>query len=255
MVSKRFLRESRELIERGDGRYKFLQHRDERCLSALVAAGRGVVAVRGVPSADKAAYLDALGEINDHYFEARAFERDVRGKFYRYDEEAERRFRSAVAERLSRSVEQLRRLLSAHDALLESADRVGVTSASGDGAAKTVDRDGSEASGRTVSRKRGTTLARQTNRAVRGGWYPVVEAYDHALDPGERIAEGKRRRRQRLYGQQSVPGVVQLLDTPLFERVAGDDLARLRELDRFAPADAHKIAHRLRDRHRWLLAE
>ncbi|WP_227376639.1 hypothetical protein [Haladaptatus halobius] len=241
MVSKRFLRESRELIERGDGRYKFLQHRDERCLSALVAAGRGVVAVQGIPSADKAAYLDVLGKINYQYFEARGFERNVSGKFYRYDEEAERRFRSAITEKLSSPVEQLHRLLSAHDALLESADDVDVASASGDGAAKTMNRDGPKASGQTVSRKRETTVARQTNRAVRGGWYLVVELYNHSLDSGERIAEGKRWRRQRLYGQQRIPGVEQLLDTPLFEQVTSDDLARLRELDRFAPADAHKI--------------
>ncbi|WP_458209046.1 hypothetical protein [Haladaptatus sp. NG-SE-30] len=290
MVSKCFLRGSRELIERSDGRYKFFQCRDERCLSALVT-GRGISRIEAIPPEAKVVYLEVLGELNDQYFEARAFERDVRGKFYRYDEEAERRLRSKITEELSRSVEQLRRLLSAQDDLLEamataetkdSADTKSTTTSGHgvrggyademqgtkgvqgvQGSQKAEEAQRTEevhsatpsSSSTNIPRERLMAVGRQTNRVARGGWYPILESYDHSLDPGERIAEGKRRRRQRRFGQQSVPGVAQLLDTPLFEQLTNDDLAELRELDRFAPPEAQRIASRMNNRHEWLLEE
>jgi hypothetical protein len=218
-----------DLLEQSDGKHKFVQYRGERCLSSLVAVGRKVNTLQSVPSERTAAYLTALDEINEHYFEAREFERDVRGRFYRYDEAAERRFRSAIVEALSACVERLQRLLSAHEALSNSVaeehpDRV-------------------------------TAVARHTNYAIRAGWYPIVEAYDHSLDPGEKIAEGKQRRRQRLYGNKDVPGITQLLDTPLFEQLSRDDLATVRKLDGFAPASARSVASRLTNRHQWLLSD
>lgn len=166
MVSKGFFRGSRDLVERNDGRYRFFQYRGEQCLSALVKAGRGVVRLQSPPFEHKIEYLDVLSDINDHYFEVRTFERNVRGKFYRYDEEAERRFRSAVTEELSRSVEQFHHLLMAHDRLLEPA----------------VDA-GEHPSAESTPLERLSTVSRYTGYAVRGGWYPIIESYDHSLDP------------------------------------------------------------------------
>ncbi|WP_435153597.1 hypothetical protein [Haladaptatus sp. DFWS20] len=114
---------------------------------------------------------------------------------------------------------------------------------------------GRHPSNESTPRERLSTVSRYTGHAVRGGWYPIIESYDHSLDPGEWIAEGKRRRRQRLYGQQAVPGVAQLLDTPLFEQITDDDIIRLRELDRFAPTEGRRIATRLSNRHPWLLVD
>ncbi|WP_266076983.1 hypothetical protein [Haladaptatus caseinilyticus] len=226
------------MVERSDGRYRFFHYRGEQCLSALVNVGRGVVALRSPSPERKLEYLDVLSEINDQYLEARSFEHDVRGKFYRYDEEAEKRFRLTVTEELSRSIEQLHRLLSAHDGLLES-----------------VPDTGKQASDGTLHREKRAAVSRYTSHAVRDGWYPIIESYDHSLDPGERIAEGKRRRRQRLHGQQTLPGIVHLLDTPLFERITGEDITRLRELDRFAPMEERRVASRLTNRHPWLLTD
>ncbi len=228
-----------ELLERSDGRYKFVQLDGERCLSSLVTVGRQIGSLQTIPPEQTGAYLAALDEINDHYFEAREFEREVRGKFYRYDETAEQRFRSAIVEELSNCAERLHRLLAAHEALVETV------------ASATENKTKTQRGGK---REETTALCRHTNYAIRAGWYPIVEAYDHSLDPGEKIAEGKRRRRQRLYGQEGLPGIARLLDTPLFEQVSADDLTTVRELDRFTPSDTPEIARRLMNRHPWLLA-
>ncbi|SIR05632.1 hypothetical protein SAMN05421858_1268 [Haladaptatus litoreus] len=241
MVSKGFFRGSQELIERSDGRHQFFHYRGERCLSALVTAGRGIARLQSASAESKIEYLDVLSELNDHYFEARAFENNVKGKFYRYDDETERRFRSSVTEELSRSVGLLRRLLAVHGELLEpNADT---------GQFELVN------SAETVNRELVATVSKYTGRAVRGGWYPIIQSYDHSLNPGERIAEGNRRRRQRLFGQQDIPGVTQLLDTPLFEQITNDDIARLRKLDRFAPTEGRRIVTRLNNRQPWLLSD
>ncbi|GAA5041636.1 hypothetical protein ACFFQF_01180 [Haladaptatus pallidirubidus] len=267
MVSKGFFRGSRELVERSDGRHRFFQHRGERCLSALVTAGRGVAGLQSSPPERKIEYFDVLSQINDHYFEARSFENNVKGRFYRYNDETERRFRSSVTEELSRSVELLHRLLIAHDALLESGgdtgqresvDRLGSTnqSSSVNQCEPVNQRDSAtrcDSTG-TTRRKQVATVSRYTGSAVRGGWYPVIQSYDRSLNPGERIAEGNRRRRQRLFGQQDIPGVKQLLDTPLFEQITDDDIVRLRELDRFVPTEG-RIVTRLNNRQPWLLAD
>lgn len=206
-----------------------------------MTAGRGIARLQSASAESKIEYLDVLSELNDHYFEARAFENNVKGKFYRYDDETERRFRSSVTEELSRSVGLLRRLLAVHGELLEpNADT---------GQFELVN------SAETVNRELVATVSKYTGRAVRGGWYPIIQSYDHSLNPGERIAEGNRRRRQRLFGQQDIPGVTQLLDTPLFEQITNDDIARLRKLDRFAPTEGRRIVTRLNNRQPWLLSD
>ncbi|RBI64523.1 hypothetical protein DMJ13_08605 [halophilic archaeon] len=240
------------VIERNDGRHDYLLHEGERYLLSLSEVGRNVIALseagldadslsavpdeRAREAVDERteAYAAALDAINDHYFDARAFEEDARGKFHRYDSTVERNLRSTVAEEASACVEDLRRLLDAHDALVDALESAGF-----------VDRD----------ERLETVASRNTGRAVREGWYPVVRAYDLALNPGKRIAEGKKRRRQRLYGQSDLPGVAGLLDSALFERLTRDDLDRLRAFDTCAPEDALRVSSRLVERHRWLLAE
>ncbi|WP_049970714.1 hypothetical protein [Haladaptatus cibarius] len=241
MVSKGFFRGSQELVERSDGRHRFFHYRGERCLSALVMTGRGVARLQSPATESKIEYLDVLSELNDHYFEARAFESNVKGKFYRYDDETERRFRSSVTEELSRSVELLHRLLAVHRELLEANTDTGQCDLVN--------------STETANRELVATVSKYTGHAVRGGWYPIIQSYDHSLNPGERIAEGNRRRRQRLFGQQDIPGVTQLLDTPLFEQITDDDVVRLRELDRFAPTEGRRIVTRLKNRQPWLLSD
>ena len=250
MVSN--VRAAPEVIERNDGRHDYLFHDGERYLLSLSEVGRNVFALsRAEPDADSVstvpdgrargavdertdAYAAALDAINDHYFEARALEEDARGKFHRYDATVERDLRSTVAEEASACVGNLRRLLDAHAALVDALESTGF-----------ADRDEGPA----------TVVTHNTGRAVREGWYPVVRAYDLALNPGERIAEGKKRRRQRLYGQSDLPGVAGLLDTAMFDQLTRDDLDGLRAFDARAPADALRVWSRLLDRHRWLLAE
>jgi hypothetical protein len=226
-------RDSLNLIERNDGRQDYLLHDGDKYLLNLSEVGSGIVSVPGIPDEQIEAYVTALDAINGQYFDAREFEERVRGKFHRYDEEAERNLRSAVAEGASDTVGSLHDLLSAYETIcdtIRSSDSV-------DGDRERLSR----------------AVDTYTNRAIRQGWYPVVKSHDHALNPGERIAEGKTRKRHRLYGESDMPGVSQLLDTALFDQVTRDDLSTVRTLDAKAPDGGTRVSTRLVEHHRWLL--
>lgn len=226
-------RDALNIIERNDGRHDYLFHEGDKYLLNLSEVGSAVRSLPGVPDERKESYVTALDDINRRYFDAREFEEDVRGKYHRYDEEAERNLRSAVAEGASNAVGTLRDLLSAYESVADAVMRDDAAHAERKRLVRAVDE--------------------YTNRAVRQGWYPVVRAYDHALNPGERIAEGKTRKRHRMYGESDMPGVSQLLDTPIFDQVTAEELKTVRKLDSKAPDKATRVATRLVEHHRWVL--
>jgi hypothetical protein len=237
VVSKAFFTGSKYLVEENDGRYDYVRYDGERFLEALSTVGQKVVPVPA-PDDPKSAYLKSLVGLNESYFAAREYEDDAEGKYLKYDERAERRFRIETAERLSDSVDQLETLLSAHDTLVESAvEQVGRT------------REGSE---RQQARKtvRSTLLA-CTNRAVSEGWFPIIESYYYSLSPGELVAEDRERRKQRIEGTEESRGIQELLSKPHLGRLAERDLRRIRQINRNSPGADPRVWKRLLEDYTW----
>ncbi|WP_435178377.1 hypothetical protein [Halorussus sp. AFM4] len=255
MVSKAFFTGSKYLVEENDGRHEYVRYDGERFLAALSATGQKVVrapfgseelssdgrtgsdAARAADEA-KAAYLKALVRVNEHYFAAREYEDDAKGKYLKHDERAERRFRIKTAERLSDCVDDLRAVLSAHDTLVDAA-----VEAVGRGAAES-DRD------RARSAVQSTLLA-CTDRAVSDGWFPIVESYYYSLSPGELVAEDRERRKQRIEGTEESRGIRELLAKPHFSRLDKRDLRRIRRINRESPGSDARVWKRLLDTYSW----
>ena len=238
MVSKAFFTGSRYLVEDNDGRHDYLRLDGERFLAALSVAGRKVVRAPFEADDQKSAYLKALVELNENYFAAREYEDEAKGKYFKHDERAERRFRIETAEKFSDNVADLRTLLSAHDALMEAAvGRVERT------------REGEERR-RALSAVRSTLLG-CTNRAVSKGWFPIVEAYYYSLSPGELVAEDRERRKQRIEGTEESIGIRELLDRPHFTRLGKRDLHRIRRINRESPGSDARVWKRLLESYSW----
>ena len=256
MVSKAFFTGSKYLVEENDGRQDYVRYDGERFLAALSATGQKVVRAPfgseelsssadrtesdAAEAADeaKAAYLKALVRVNDHYFAAREYEDDAKGKYLKHDERAERRFRIKTAERLGECVDDLHALLSAHDTLVETADEA-------------VSRTTPEPDRRqAISAVRSTLLA-CTDRAISDGWFPVVESYYYSLSPGELVAEDRERRKQRIQGTEESRGIKELLAKPHFTRLDRRDLRRIRRMNRESPGSDARVWKRLLDTYPW----
>jgi hypothetical protein len=231
MVSKAFFTGSKYLVEENDGRHDFVRYDGERFVEALSSAGQKVVRVPADADAEKSAYLKSLVSINESYFAAREYEDDAKGKYLKHDENAEQLFRIETAERLSDCVGELRTLLSAHDALLESA-------------VEQAERQ----QDRTAVR---STLLACTNRAVSEGWFPAFESYYYSLSPRELVAEDRERRKQRIEGTEESRGIRELLGKPHFDRLGERDLSRIREINRNSPGSDPKVWKRLLEDYRW----
>ncbi|WP_135826197.1 hypothetical protein [Halorussus ruber] len=231
MVSKAFFTGSKYLVEENDGRHGYVRYNGERFLEALSSAGQKVVRLPVDADAEKSAYLKALVSLNESYFEAREYEDDAKGKYLKHDENAEQLFRIETAERLGDCVGELRTLLSAHDALLESA----------------LEQAESQRDRKTVR----STLLACTNRAVSEGWFPVFESYYYSLSPRELVAEDRERRKQRIEGTEESRGIRELLGKPHFDRLGERDLRRIRKINRDSPGGDPKVWKRLLEDYRW----
>ena len=261
MVSKAFFTRSKHLVEENDGRHDVVRYDGERFLAVLSTAGRKVLDVPLDADDRKTAYLKALVRIDDHYFDAREFEAEAQGQFFKYDDDAEQKLRFDTARRLSDCVADLRALLGAHDALAEVVAQQ-VEGAEWVNQAEETERTGeverAEKANRVgvaerVARVRATLLA-CTDRAVSRGWFPIVQSYHHALSPGELVAEGRERRNQRIGGTENSTGIAQLLEKPHFEKLTERDLRRIRESNRESPGTDPRVWKRLREDYRWFLA-
>ncbi|WP_137286866.1 hypothetical protein [Halorussus salinisoli] len=238
MVSKAFFTGSKYLVEENDGRHDYVRYDGERFLAVLSAAGQKVVRAPFEADEAKATYLKVLVRVNESYFAAREYEDDAKGKYFKHDERAERRFRIRTAERLGDCVDELHALLSAHDELVGTAvDQAG----RGEGNAE---RD------RARSAVRSTLLA-CTDRAISEGWFPVVESYYHSLSPGELVAEDRERRKQRIEGTEDSHGIRELLDEPHFDRLRERDLHRIREINRESPGSDARVWKRILEQRPW----
>ena len=235
MVSKAFFTGSRYLVEDNDGRQDYLRYNGEKFLHSLATSGQWVVDAPVDADEAKTAYLKALVELNAAYFDARAYEASAKGNFFKHDETAERRFRLTTAERLTGAIGELRTFLDAHDALASVVENV-------DSASET----------RTAREVRAGLLAR-SDRVVANGWFPVVRAYFYGLTPGENISEGRERRKQRVVGSETLPGLDELLEKFTFEKLTDRDLRRVRALNRSSPGPDTGTWRRLTDRYAWFV--
>ncbi|WP_158056932.1 hypothetical protein [Halorussus halophilus] len=235
MVSKAFFTGSRYLVEDNDGRQDYLRYNGERFLQSLATAGQWVADTPIDADEAKTAYLKALVTLNDAYFEARQYEDSAKGNFFKHDETAERRFRITTAERLTDAIENLRTLFSAHDALLSAIENANETAA---------DSIGSELR---------TSLLAHTDQAIAAGWFPTVRAYFYSLTPGENISEGRERRKQRVVGSETLPGLDELLGKFTFEKLTDRDMRRIRTTNQSSPGPDTGTWQRLKERYAWLV--
>ena len=240
MVSKAFFKGSKLLVEDSDGREDYFRFNGERFLRALSKSGQQVVRAPFDADEPKTEYLKVLVRLNEAYFEARSFETDASGKFYKHDEMSERRFRVVVAERLTDRVDDLHALLDAHEALVAAGvERAGTSNA---------DADGGHAPGRLR-----TGLLACTERALTGGWFPTVEAYYYSLSPGEIVSEGRERRKQRIEGTEETPGIREMLGKFTFQRLTERDLTRIRDVNVRSPGPDAEVWKRLQNRYSWYI--
>lgn len=203
--------------ERSEKRVRYVQYRDQKCIAPLWTAGRFVHSVLGEGEVTTT-YQQAVLAINRTYFEAREFEDRIEGRFFKFDEDAERRVREQTAEGYSDAISDLRTLVEAHQSALETADE------------------------EIESRLFGAT-----RNVLAGGWFPTLATYYHALDPGEKIAESVTRRERRIEGEGRHPGVRDLLAGPLFESLDEDDLDAIKGIDWRSPGKPARLVSQLED--------
>lgn len=201
--------------EQSEKRVRYVQYRDQKCIASLWTAGRFVRSALGDGEVT-AAYQRVVLDINEAYFDARRHENHIEGRFFKFDEDAERRVRERTAEGYSDAISDLRALVEAHQSALDAVDE------------------------RVEPRLFGAT-----RNVLAGGWFPTLETYYHALDPGEKIAESVTRRERRIEGEGRHPGVRDLLAGPLFESLDEDDLNAIKGIDWRSPGKPVRFVTRL----------
>jgi hypothetical protein len=215
-----FARRPDLVLERREKRVEYVQYRDEKCIAPLWKVGRVILGGFPVPDDQRRAYVEAVLTINKSYFEARGYEDRIEGRYHKFDDESERRVREVTADGLSESVTNLRALGNAHEALRE--------------ALPDEERDELE-----------PRLFLAGKRVLAGGWFPTLETYYQALDPGDYIAEGIERRKRRIEGEGRRPGVRDLLQGPLFKALTSDDLDTIKDFDWRAPGKPSRFVNYL----------
>lgn len=215
-----FTRKQDRVLERREKRVEFVQYREEKCIVPLWKAGRAVLGGFPVPDEQRRAYAQAVLTINEAYFEARGYENRIEGRYHKFDDESERRVREVTADGLSETIGHLRTLGDAHDAVQEALP---------------------EAERSTLEPR----LYLASKKVLTGGWFPTLETYYQALDPGEYIAEGIERRKRRIEGEGRRPGVRDLLHGPLFQALTSDDLDTIKDFDWRAPGKPSRLVNYL----------
>lgn len=228
-----------KLVEHQDGRHPYVQYKDEKFVKALLHVATKLTDAPVISAQHKELYVDAIEAINTHYFAAYELNETTEGQFHKYDTDAEEHLRETVAEEVSRCVTDLRALIDAHATVVEAATT----------RLATQHRDPQTQPERSATFER--TIATCTIRAVRDGWFPTVESYYFSLHPGERAAEGRERRDQRLYGTEETQGVAALLAQPDLDQVTTQDITRLQQIDRRSQVNGHPVIHKLQTQYDW----
>lgn len=241
MVSPILSVEPWKLVEHLNGRHPYVQYKDEKFVKSLFYVAKKLIDAPVISARHKELYIDAIEAINAHYFAAYDLNETTEGQFHKYDASAEEHLRETVAEEVSRCVTDLRALIDAHATVVEAATT----------RLATQHRDSDTQQERSATFER--TIATCTIRAVRDGWFPTVESYYFCLHPGERAAEGRERREQRLYGTEETQGVATLLAQPDLDQVTTHDITRLKQIDTHSQVNGHPVILKLQTQYDWTI--
>lgn len=190
----------------------------------------------------KELYIDAIEDINANYFAAQEAKTATQGQFHRYNPSAEEQFRKTVADRISYCITELRALFDAHITVIEAA------------ATQLDKRHLDTQEQRDISNTFEQTIANCTMRTVSDGWFPTFESYYFSLNPGERAAEGRERRDQRLYGTEETQGVADRLANPEMKQLTQEDLTKLKQINTKSTVNGHPVIHKLETKYDWVIS-
>lgn len=239
MVSPILTIEPWKVVEKQGDRQPYIQYKDEKFVKDLFHVAKKVLDAPVTPTQYKKQYIDAIENINSGYFAAQNMTTTMQGQFHRYDATAENQLRETVASGVSRSVGDLQSLCDAHNTIIETT------------ATQLAKRHRDPQTRREASHIFEQTIATCTIQAVRDGWFPTLELYHFSLNPGERVAEGRERREQRLYGTEETQGLADRLANSELEQITEDDLVRLKQINTKSNLNGHPVIHKLQTKYDW----
>ena len=242
MVSPILSIERWKLVERQDDRQTYLQYDDEKFVKALFQVARKLIDAPILADRYKELYIDAIENINAHYFGAQEVNAATRGQFYKHDETAEDQLREAVVKGVSQCNIELRSLLDAHTTVIETTTT---------GISKQYPNPQEQ---RRVSNAFEQTIATCTMKAVCEGWFPTLQSYYFSLNPGERVAEGRERREQRLYGTEETKGVTQRLAESGSKLITHRDVEELKRINSESNVNGHPVIQKLQTEYDWVVS-
>ena len=242
MVSPILSIEPWKLVEKQGERHSYVQYMDEKFLKVLYEVAKKVIDAPATSAQNKRQYVDTIEDINAHYFAAQSMNTATKGQFHRYDETAENHLRESVVLGVSRCVDDLRALITAHTTVIETAN------------AQLAKQHDDPQTLQEASTTFEQTISTCTIRAVCDGWFPMLELYYYSLNPGERVAEGRERREQRLFGTEDTQGVADRLAQPEFKQVSPHDLRQLEQINTESHVNGHPVLHKLKTNYNWAVS-
>jgi hypothetical protein len=231
-----------KLVEKQDGRQTYVQYKNDAFVKPLFQVARKLIEAPVITTQHKELYIDAIEAINAHYFAAKDVKEAAQGQFHKYDATAEEQFRETVAEEVSRCVGELHVLFDAHRTIVDVATT------------RLEKRHGDPKAQRDASFTFEQTIAMCTMKVVCDGWFPTLELYYFSLNPGERVAEGRERREQRLYGTEETQGVADRLAQPGLEQVTQQDITKLKQINTNSSVDGHAVIQKLQTEYDWVVS-
>lgn len=242
MVSPILTTDPWKVVEKHDGRETYVQYNDEKFVKALFEVAKKLIEAPVITAQHKKRYIDAVENINAHYFAAQDVNTATQGEFHKYDATAEKRLRKTVAEEVSRCVGELHVLFDAHTTVVDAATT------------QLEKQHDDPKTKRDASRTFEQTIAMCTIQAVCDGWFPTLELYYFSLNPGERVAEGRERREQRLYGTEETQGVADRLAQSGLKQVTQQDLAKLKQINTNSSINGHSVIQKLQTEYDWVVS-
>ena len=242
MVSPILSIEPWKVVEKQDERQLYVQYKDEKFVKVLFKVAKKVIDAPVTTTQSKRQYIDAIEDINAHYFAAQDLNTATKGRFHRYDATAEDNLRESVTIGVSRCAADLRALCIAHTTVIETAN--------GQLAQQHDDPRTLQDASITFEQ----TISTCTIRAICDGWLPMFESYYFSLNPGERVAEGRERQEQRLLGTEATQGVVDRLAQPEFKQLTTHDLRHLEQINTESRINGHPVLHKLKTKYGWAVS-
>lgn len=242
MVSPILSIEPRKLVERQDDRQTYLQYDDEKFVKALFQVARKIIDAPILADRYKESYIDVIEDINANYFGAQEVNAATQGQFHKYDATAEDQLRETIVKGVSHCSVELRSLLDAHTTVVETTTT------------EISNQYPDPQEQRKVSNTFEQTIATCTMKAVCDGWFPTLQSYYFSLNPGERVAEGRERREQRLYGTEETEGVADRLAESGSKQITHQDVEELKRINKCGDGNGHPVIRKLLIDYDWVIS-